>query len=54
VKLAIGSQNVRVFPDASASEKTNEDAIHNIREAIEGYILALKEDGLAVPPALEA
>ena len=30
--------------------KTKEDAIQNIREAIEGYILALKEDGLTVPP----
>jgi len=29
--------------------KTKEDAIQNIREAIEGYILALQEDGLAVP-----
>jgi hypothetical protein len=30
--------------------KTKEDAIQNIREAIEGYVLALQEDGLAVPP----
>ena len=30
--------------------KTKEEAIQNIREAIEGYILVLKEDGLAVPP----
>jgi predicted RNase H-like HicB family nuclease len=29
--------------------KTREEAIANIKEAIEGYILALKEDGLAVP-----
>mgnify|MGYP001034432685 CR=1 FL=1 len=29
--------------------KTKEDAIGNIREAIEGYITALKDDGLPVP-----
>jgi predicted RNase H-like HicB family nuclease len=29
--------------------KTREIAIANIKEAIEGYILALKEDGLAIP-----
>lgn len=28
--------------------KTKEDAINNIREAIQGYIAALKEDGLSV------
>ncbi|RIZ68440.1 MAG: type II toxin-antitoxin system HicB family antitoxin [Methylococcales bacterium] len=28
---------------------SKEDAIVNIREAIQGYILALQEDGLAVP-----
>jgi len=30
--------------------KTKEDAIQNIREAIEGYIFALQEDGIAVLP----
>lgn len=29
--------------------KTREEAIANIKEAIEGYVLALKEDGLAIP-----
>jgi predicted RNase H-like HicB family nuclease len=29
--------------------KTREEAIRNIREAIEGYIAALEEDGLPVP-----
>jgi predicted RNase H-like HicB family nuclease len=29
---------------------TKESAIKNIREAIEGYVLALQEDGLTVPP----
>jgi predicted RNase H-like HicB family nuclease len=28
---------------------TKEDAIKNIKEAIDGYILTLKEDGLPVP-----
>ena len=28
---------------------TREDAIKNIKEAIDGYILALKDDGLAIP-----
>jgi predicted RNase H-like HicB family nuclease len=28
--------------------KTREEAIQNIREAIEGYIAALEEDGLPV------
>ncbi len=38
------------LPGCVSQGKTKEDAIQNIREAIEGYILALKEDGLAVPP----
>jgi len=42
------------LPGCVSQGKTKEDAIHNIREAIEGYILALNEDGLAVPPALQA
>ena len=29
--------------------KTKEEAIQNIREAIEGYTLALQGDGLAIP-----
>jgi predicted RNase H-like HicB family nuclease len=29
--------------------ETRDQAIANIREAIEGYILALQEDSLAVP-----
>ena len=37
------------LPGCISQEKTKEDAIHNIREAIEGYILALQEDGLTVP-----
>jgi len=37
------------LPGSISQGKTKEDAIHNIREAIEGYILALQEDGLTVP-----
>jgi predicted RNase H-like HicB family nuclease len=29
--------------------KTQEEALINIKEAIQGYILALEEDGLPVP-----
>ena len=29
--------------------KTKEEAIANIKEAIEGYVVALEEDGLPVP-----
>ncbi len=29
--------------------KTRQEAIANIKEAIEGYIVALEEDGLPVP-----
>jgi len=38
------------LPGCVSQVKTKEEAIQNIREAIEGYILVLKEDGLAVPP----
>ena len=29
--------------------KTRQDAVANIKEAIEGYVASLEEDGLAVP-----
>jgi predicted RNase H-like HicB family nuclease len=29
--------------------KTREDAIENVKEAIRGYVAALKEDGIPVP-----
>ena len=47
-KPAIGLQSAQAFLDASQG-KTKEDAIQNIREAIEGYSLALQQDGLPVP-----
>jgi predicted RNase H-like HicB family nuclease len=37
------------LPGCVSQGKTREDAIVNIREAIEGYISALREDGLPVP-----
>lgn len=37
------------LPGCISQGETRESAITNIREAIEGYILTLKEDGLPVP-----
>jgi len=37
------------LPGCVSQGMTKEDALHNIKEAIDGYILALKEDGLPVP-----
>jgi predicted RNase H-like HicB family nuclease len=38
------------LPGCLSQGHTKEDAVKNIREAIEGYILALQEDGIAVSP----
>jgi len=37
------------LPGCISQGKTREEALTNIREAIDGYIAALKEDGLIVP-----
>jgi predicted RNase H-like HicB family nuclease len=37
------------LPGCISQGETREQAIVNIREAIEGYVLALKDDGLPVP-----
>ncbi len=37
------------LPGCISQGESKEEAVVNIREAIEGYILALKEDGLVVP-----
>jgi len=37
------------LPGCVSQGTSREDAIINIREAIQGYILALEEDGLPVP-----
>jgi predicted RNase H-like HicB family nuclease len=38
------------LPGCVSQGETKETAIQNIREAIEAYVLALREDGLAIPP----
>jgi predicted RNase H-like HicB family nuclease len=38
------------LPGCISQGKTREEAISNIREAIEGYIAALEQDHLPVPP----
>ena len=38
------------LPGCVTQGKTKDEAISNIREAIEGYLLALNEDKLPVPP----
>ncbi len=37
------------LPGCVSQGETREQAIVNIREAIDGYVIALKEDGLPVP-----
>jgi predicted RNase H-like HicB family nuclease len=37
------------LPGCISQGKTKEEAIENIKEAIEGYIAALRDDGLPVP-----
>lgn len=38
------------LPGCISQGKTKEEAVSNIKEAIEGYILALKEDNFSIPP----
>lgn len=38
------------LPGCISQGKTKEEAITNIKEAIEGYILVLKDDNLPIPP----
>jgi predicted RNase H-like HicB family nuclease len=37
------------LPGCVSQGRTREEAVTNIREAIEGYVMVLKEDGLPVP-----
>jgi len=37
------------LPGCISQGETRETAVINIREAIEGYVLALQDDGLPVP-----
>ena len=39
----------RSLPGCISQAETKQELVRNIREAIEGYIIALKEDGLPVP-----
>gem|GEM_PF-290224 len=54
VILYVGEDDYRVaecpsLPDCIRQSKTKEEAIANIREAIQEYIAALQEDSLPVP-----
>ena len=37
------------LPGCISQGKTREEALTNMREAIQAYIIALKEDGIAIP-----
>jgi predicted RNase H-like HicB family nuclease len=37
------------LPGCISQGKTKEEAVENIKEAIRGYIVALKEDNLVIP-----
>ena len=37
------------LPGCVSQGTSREDAVHNIKEAIEGYVLTLQEDGIRVP-----
>jgi predicted RNase H-like HicB family nuclease len=37
------------LPGSISQGKTKEEAVRNIREAIEGYVLTLPQDGLPIP-----
>ena len=38
------------LPGCISQGKTRDEAISNIKDAIQGYIKALEQDGLPVPP----
>jgi predicted RNase H-like HicB family nuclease len=38
------------LPGCISQGKTREEALANIREAIEGYVKTLEDDGLPIPP----
>ncbi len=39
----------RSLPGCASQGQSKEDALKNIKEAIDGYILTLKEDNLPIP-----
>ena len=40
------------LPGCISQAETKQEAVNNIREAVDGYIVALKEDGLPVKEPL--
>jgi len=47
--MVIGLLNAPACPVALVRLDTKQEVVSSIREAIEGYIAVLKEDGLPVP-----
>lgn len=41
------------LPGCHSQGRTREEALHNVREAIRGYFLSLREHDAAVPPSSE-
>jgi predicted RNase H-like HicB family nuclease len=41
------------LPGCYSQGATREEAVHNIREAIEAYIESLKKDHMPIPPAVD-
>lgn len=42
------------LPGCISQGETREEAVENIKEAIRGYIAALEQDGLPVPPEVDS
>ena len=42
--------DVPLLTGCMSQDKTKEEAVENIREAIQGYVAVLEEDHLPVPP----
>jgi len=51
--MAAASCIAPLCPAATRQGETRDEAIDNIREAIEAYLESLKKDNLPVPPAVE-
>lgn len=41
---------VPALPDCASQGETREEALANIREAIDGYLRVMREDGFSPPP----
>jgi len=48
-EIGYGVAEAPSLPGCVSQGKTIQETIQNIREAIEGYVLAPEEEGLAVP-----